>query len=119
MPSPETQRVRTVEHFIEVDGVGIAVTRENGKLWLSVSGSKEYIAEITQDRQHILEVLKEGVRETELKMNVNEYLENVKEACGNYDLAFDQGYTQAKKDILTLLQETLGEGKEINSIFKE
>lgn len=95
MPSPETQRVieiaaketRWLHSLVELKDV------ENCLINI-----------LTQDRQHILEVLKEKIN-------------NIKPSSTSIE--WERGYKQAQGDFRVLLQETLGEGKEINSIFKE
>jgi len=72
--------------------------------------------QLQKDHQHILAVLKEGVEEMKLTYVFSGV--NWKDT----DMESNQviyGYNQAIKDVEALLQETLGEGKEINSIFKE
>ena len=66
---------------------------------------------LREDRSNILAVLKNTIKEKQDEF----YSEREWPASVN----MNDGYDLACEDILTLLQETLGEGKEINSIFKE
>ena len=49
--------------------------------------------------------LKCEVKQLAFKMNVGDYLPKVKAWHGGYDRPFDDGYTQAKNDILRLLEQ--------------
>ena len=57
------------------------------------------------------EALRE-VREIEFKMDIAEYLPKVKAWQGGYDKSFNDGYAQAKKDIITHLESELNSGAE-------
>lgn len=88
VPTPETQRVKPVEE----------VASELTSL-MRVPYHEDYVQALTQDRQHILAVLKEGVEKLE---------DDVKDS-GEYGAGMYQAYSYVE----ILLQETLGEGKEI------
>ncbi len=101
MSSPETQRVEEDVVIFEDD---------NGMFSLPNSPELQRALKVlTNDRQHILEVLKEGVERN---------LKNPKNAKLSGDEQWLEGYNNGLLKAFSLLQETLGEGKEINSIFK-
>lgn len=99
VPSPETQRVRSVEEVAkdQLEGIVMECTEslspyQEKKVYWGIKS-----ALLTQQAD-ILEVLKEGVEKRRFKEPLGERAKVKNETLD---------------DILTLLQETLGEGKEI------
>lgn len=109
MPSPETQRVRPIKEIVkEFDKTYIIHCSDGDILDGMVSGGavRRWLRNtITQDRQHILEVLNQSLVEKQFDPETT-----VKELV---DPDGVNGYNYAVKQFKALLQETLGEGKEI------
>lgn len=61
--------------------------------------------DILSVRQSDREALKAEIENLTLQIDIEEYLPKVRAWKGGYDVPFDDGYTQSKKDVLAILDK--------------
>lgn len=62
---------------------------------------EHFISKMAEQRKEMTDLLEKH----EFKMDIKDYLPKVKAWQGGYDIPFDDGYAQAKKDLLSLINQ--------------